>query len=46
MYIYPSGPSGSMYATMMELGPQNLSRDGLSVPNSIMVVCMDPLGNP
>ena len=28
----------------MELGPQNHNRDGLLVPNSIMVVYMDPLG--
>ena len=28
----------------MELGPQNHTRDGLLVPNSIMVVFMDPLG--
>ena len=37
-------PRGSIYTTIMELGPQNHNRDGLSVPNSIMVVCMDPLG--
>ena len=30
----------------MELGPQNHNGDGLLGPNSIMVVCMDPLGNP
>ena len=29
----------------MELGPRNHGRDGLSVPNSIMVVYMDPLGS-
>ena len=28
----------------MELGPQNHNGDGLLGPNSIMVVCMDPLG--
>ena len=28
----------------MELGPQKHNRDGLSVPNSIIVVYMDPLG--
>ena len=29
----------------MELSPQNHNRDGLLRPNSIMGVCMDPLGN-
>ena len=29
----------------MELGPQNHDRDGLSVPNSIMAVYMDPRDN-
>ena len=28
----------------MELRPQSHNRDGLSVPNSVMVVYMDPLG--
>ena len=28
----------------MELGPQNLNKDGLLGPNSIMVVYMEPLG--
>ena len=28
----------------MALGPQNHSKTGLVGPNSIMVVCMDPLG--
>ena len=28
----------------MELGPQSHNKDGLSIPNSIMVVYMDPLG--
>ena len=28
----------------MEIGPQNQIKDGLLGPNSIMVVCMDPLG--
>ena len=28
----------------MELGPQNHNGDGLSGPNSIIVVYMDPLG--
>ena len=40
----PILPRGSIYTTIMELGPQNHNRDGLSVPNSIMVVYMDPLG--
>ena len=29
---------------LMELGPKNHNGDGLSGPNSIMVVYMDPLG--
>ena len=33
-----------MYTTIMELGPQNHHGDGLLVPNSIMVVYMDPQG--
>ena len=37
-------PRGSIYTTIMELGPQNHNRDGLSVPNSIMAVYMEPLG--
>ena len=37
-------PRGSIYTTIMEFGPQNHNRDGLLVPNSIMVVYMDPLG--
>ena len=28
----------------MELGPQSHIKDGLSIPNSTMVVYMDPLG--
>ena len=35
-------PRGSI--SIMELGPQSHSKDGLSIPNSIMVVYMDPLG--
>ena len=30
----------------MELGPENHNGDGLLEPNSIIVVYMDPLGNP
>ena len=37
-------PRGSMYTTIMELGPQNHNGDGLLGPNSIIVVYMDPLG--
>ena len=37
-------PRGSIYTTIMELGPQHHNRDGLLVPNSIMVAYMDPLG--
>ena len=38
-------PRGSVYNTIMELGPQNHNKDGLLGPNSIMVVYMEPLGN-
>ena len=38
------GPRGSIYTTIMELGPQNHSGDGLLGPNSIIVVYVDPLG--
>ena len=37
-------PRGSIYTSIMELGPQNHNRDGLSGPKSMMVVDMDPLG--
>ena len=37
-------PRGSIYTTIMELGPQNHNGDGLLGPNSIIVVYMDPLG--
>ena len=37
-------PRGSIYTTIMELGPQNQNRDGLLGANSIMAVYMDPLG--
>ena len=37
-------PRGSIYTTIMELGPQNHNGDGLLGPNSITVVYMDPLG--
>ena len=39
-----NNPRGSIYITIMELGPQSHNKDGLSIPNSIMVVYMDPLG--
>ena len=39
-----SFPRGSMHTPAMELGPTNHTRDGLLVPNSIMVEYMDPLG--
>ena len=32
------GPAASIYAAIMELGPQNYSKDGLWGPNSIVVV--------
>ena len=34
-------PRGSIYTTIMELGPQNPNGDGLLGPNSIIVVYMD-----
>ena len=37
-------PRGSIYTTIMELGPKNHNGDGLLGPNSIMAVYMDPLG--
>ena len=37
-------PRGPIYTTNMESGPKNQNGDGLSGPNSIMVVYMDPLG--
>ena len=37
-------PRGSIYTTIMELGPQNHNGDGLLGTNSIIVVYMDPLG--
>ena len=37
-------PRGSIYTTIMELGPQNHNGDGLLGPNSILVVYMNPLG--
>ena len=37
---------GSIYTTIMELGPQNHNGDGLVGANSIIVVYMDPLGTP
>ena len=37
-------PRGSIYTTIMELGPQNHNGDGLLGANSIIVVDMDPLG--
>ena len=37
-------PRGSIYTTIMEIGPQNHNGDGLLGPNSIIVVYMDPLG--
>ena len=40
----PQTPKGSIYTTIMELGPQNHNGDGRLGPNSIIVVYMDPLG--
>ena len=39
-----SGPRGSIYTTIMDLGPQNHNGDGLLGANSIIVVHRDPLG--
>ena len=41
VYIYPRG---SIYSTIMELGPERPSILWLWGPNSIMVVYMEPLG--
>ena len=40
-----SFPRGSIYATIMELGPKRPSPWWFFGPNSIIVVCMDPLGS-
>ena len=40
-----SFPRGSIYTTIMELGPKNHNGDGLLGPNSIVAVYMDPLGS-
>ena len=37
-------PKGSIYTTIMELGPKNHNMNGLLGPNSILVVYMDPSG--
>ena len=37
-------PRGSIYTTILELGPKNHYGDGLLGPNSRIVVYMDPLG--
>ena len=37
-------PKTSIYTTIMELGHQHHTGDGLLGPNSIMVEYMDPLG--
>ena len=37
-------PRGSVYTTIVELGPQDHNGDGLLEPNSIIVVYMDPPG--
>ena len=43
-YDLLSVPRGSIYTSIMELGPRNHSGDGLLGPNAIIVVYMDPLG--
>ena len=37
-------PRGSIYTTIMELGPKRPSPSWFRGPNSIIVVYMDPLG--
>ena len=39
-----SVPRGSIYTTIMELGPCNHKKDGLLGPNPIMVLYAKPLG--
>ena len=41
MVLYQEGPD---VLDIVELGPENHSRDGLLGPSSVMVVYMDPLG--
>ena len=41
---YERKPRGSIYTTIMELGPKRPSLSWLWGPNSIIVVYMDPLG--
>ena len=41
--LFHNIPRGSIYTTIMELGPQNHNGDGLLGPDSIIVVYMDPL---
>ena len=36
-------PRGSIYTTIMEVGPPNHNGDGLLGPNSIIAVYIDPL---
>ena len=43
--LYDAFARGSIYTTIMELGPQNHNGDGLLGPRSITVVYMDPLGS-
>ena len=42
--LFDTQPRGSIYTTILELGPQNHNGDGLLGANSIIVVYMDPLG--
>ena len=44
MKMLTRSPRGSIYTTIMELGPKNHNGEGLLGPNSIIVVYMDPLG--
>ena len=37
-------PRGSIYTTIMDLGPKSHSGDGLLGSDSILVVYLDPLG--
>ena len=45
IYVTSDFPRGSIYTTIMDLGPQNHNGDGLLGPKSIIVVYIDPLGS-
>ena len=41
---HQDNPRGSKDSTIVELDPKDHSNHGFGGPNSIIVVCMDPLG--